>query len=88
MTISAATNGSAETWQARGAAGWLAIAASPTFALMALFAAHDAHRIALCSSGSNLLPVDGMTAMYLLMSLFHLPPWLKLVSTARRAPQQ
>jgi hypothetical protein len=88
MTISAATNRSAETWQARGAAGWLAIAASPTFALMALFSVHDAHRIALCSSGSSLLSIDGMTAMYLLMSLFHLPPWLKLVSTARRAPHQ
>jgi hypothetical protein len=88
MTISAATNEGAGIGPARGAAGWLAIAASPTFALMALFSVHDAHRIALCSSGSNLLPVDGMTAMYLLMSLFHLPPWLKLVSTARRAPHQ
>ena len=85
MTTSAATNGSAGTWQARGAAGWLALAASPTFALMALFAVHHAHRVALCSSGSILLPIDGMTAMYLLMSLFHLPPWLKLASPAGRA---
>ena len=36
--------------------------------------------IALCSSGSSILPIDGMTAMYLLMSLFHLSPWLKLAS--------
>jgi hypothetical protein len=25
-----------------------------------------------------MLPTDGMSAMYLLMSLFHLSPWLKL----------
>ncbi|MCU4161698.1 hypothetical protein AiwAL_16585 [Acidiphilium sp. AL] len=37
--------------------------------------------IALCSSGSSILPIDGMTAMYLLMSLFHLSPWLKLASS-------
>ena len=32
------------------------------------------------SSGSSILPIDGMTVMYLLMSLFHLSPWLKLAS--------
>lgn len=85
MTTSAATNRSVGTWPARGAAGWLAIAASPTFALMALFAPHDAHRMALCTSGPSLLPIDSMTAMYLLMSLFHLPPWLKLATAAGRA---
>jgi hypothetical protein len=64
---------------------WLALAASPTFALMGLIAANDAPRHMLCSSGSGLLPIDGMTAMYLLMSLFHLPPWLKLASGRPRA---
>ncbi|WEX11005.1 hypothetical protein [Chelativorans sp. AA-79] len=78
MAMSAANNGTAT-------AGWLAYAASPTFALMGLIAAHDAAGIALCSAGSGILPVDGMTAMYLLMSLFHLPPWLRLASTAGRA---
>jgi hypothetical protein len=56
----------------------LALAASPTFALLALIAANDGPMHALCSSGSSPIPVDGMTAMYLLMSLFHLPPWLNL----------
>ena len=64
----------------KGIAGWLALAASPTFALMAWIATNDAHPIALCSSGSSILPIDGMTAMYLLMSLFHLSPWLKHAS--------
>jgi hypothetical protein len=67
MTTSSAANEAGGTaWQIRGAAGWLALAASPTFALMA--------------SGSSILPIDGMTAMYLLMCLFHLSPWLKLAS--------
>lgn len=56
----------------------LGLAAAPTFAVMALIAASDAPPLALCTAGVTILPVDGMTAMYLLMSLFHLPPWLKL----------
>lgn len=80
ITSSAANKGSAKGWQKRGAAGWVALAASPTFALMAWIAANDAPPITLCSSGSSILPIDGMTAMYLLMSLFHLSPWLKLAS--------
>ncbi|HUB13032.1 MAG TPA: hypothetical protein VMB34_13855 [Acetobacteraceae bacterium] len=66
--------------QPRGATGWLALAASPTFALMALVAANDAAAMPYCSAASGLLPIGGMTAMYLLMSLFHLSPWLRLAS--------
>ena len=81
MTISAAANnGNARARQARDVAGWLALAASPTFALMAWMAANAAPTIAFCSPGSSLPPVSGMTTMYLLMSLFHLSPWLKLAS--------
>ena len=79
-TSATATTASASAWQARGAAGWLALAASPTFALMAWIAATDARPMALCSSGPGIVPIGGMTAMYLLMCLFHLPPWLKLAS--------
>jgi hypothetical protein len=61
-------------------AGWLALTASPTFALMAWIAANDARPMAFCSLGSSILPIDGMTTMYVLMSLFHLSPWLKLAS--------
>lgn len=64
--------------KATGKTAWLALAASPVFAAMALVSATDAPPLALCAAGATLLPVDGMTAMYLLMSLFHLPPWLKL----------
>jgi hypothetical protein len=80
MPTSSANKGSATSWRARGAAGWLALAASPTFGFMAWIAANEALPMPLCSSGSRILPIDGMTAMYLLMSLFHLSPWLKFAS--------
>jgi hypothetical protein len=35
---------------------------------------------ALCSGAS---PLSGMIPMYLLMSAFHLAPWLKLISSRR-----
>jgi hypothetical protein len=79
-TFSTTNKGSVRAWPARGAAGGLALAASPTFALVAWMAANDAPPIALCSPGSSILPIDGMTTMYVLMSLFHLSPWLKLAS--------
>lgn len=63
--------------QACGAGGWLALAAAPTFAVMAWAVSGS---MAICASGSGALPLDGMAWMYLLMGLFHLPPWLKLVS--------
>ncbi len=90
MTTSAAANKSAaQSWEARGAAGWLSLAASPTFALMAWTAANHAPLIPLCSPGSSVLQIDGMTTMYGLMSLFHLAPWLKLASNSSgRAPNR
>jgi hypothetical protein len=77
MTLSTAAN---KGCARRGAAGWLVLAASPTFALMAWVAASETTPMALCSAGSSLLPLDGMQMMYALMSLFHLAPWLTLVS--------
>lgn len=73
----------APTWQTRDAASWLGLAASPTFALMAWISAIDASEIPICSSGTGMLPF-GMAWMYLLMSLFHLSPWLKLASSLAR----
>jgi hypothetical protein len=64
----------------RGAAGWLGLTASPTFALMAWISVNGASQTTICSSASGGLPINGMACMYLLMSVFHLSPWLKLAS--------
>ena len=62
-------------------ARWLALAAAPTFALMALAsAAHPAPAICAMAGG----PSGGMTAMYGLMALFHLSPWLTLTQPRPR----
>ena len=65
-----------------GAADWLSLAAAPTFALMALLTGvlGGGPLDALCAAAS---PLGGMVPMYLLMSAFHLAPWLKLVSGRR-----
>ncbi|MCJ8054690.1 hypothetical protein GB928_006930 [Shinella curvata] len=57
---------------------WPALAASPTFALMALVSALDVSQMSICGTGANPSPLGSMTVMYLLMTLFHLAPWLKL----------
>ena len=66
---------------ARGAADWLGLAAAPTFSLMALVTAIGGEPQLLCSAAHLASPLDGMVAMYLLMSAFHSRPWLKLIST-------
>jgi hypothetical protein len=61
------------------AAEWLGLAAAPTFAVMALATAvaSDGTMGALCGPGG--WPLDGMAPMYLLMSAFHVSPWLRLM---------
>jgi hypothetical protein len=64
---------------ALGLAEWLCLAATPTFAIMAVLTGLGSSPMdRLCSSGSW-APLSGMVAMYLLMSAFHSPPWLKLI---------
>jgi hypothetical protein len=71
----------AEKEFALGAAGWLGLAAAPTFAIMALLTGFlGAGPPDMCSASS---PWNGMVAMYVLMSAFHLAPWLKLISSRR-----
>ena len=67
---------------ALGAAGWLGLAAAPTFAIMALLTAVSGGGSPLCSMASA-SPLTGMVPMYLLMSAFHSAPWLKLISSRR-----
>ncbi len=65
-------------------AGWLGLAATPTFAVMALLTAvlGGGQADMLCAAGHG-LSVGGMVLMYLLMSAFHSAAWLRLISGRR-----
>lgn len=60
----------------RGIIRWLSLAAAPTFAMMSLLTAIADDGSALCSAAGP-SALSGMAPMYLLMSAFHLRPWLK-----------
>ncbi|MEI9408015.1 MULTISPECIES: hypothetical protein [Mesorhizobium] len=75
--------GSAENAAPRGIADWLCLAAAPTFALMALLSRLQGGDTAMPCMGASPLAgpiLTGMPAMYLLMSAFHLAPWLRVIS--------
>ncbi len=61
---------------------WLSLAAAPTFAVMALLESIHGGSMPdmLCSAAQDASPMTGMVPMYLLMSAFHLAPWLRLLS--------
>jgi hypothetical protein len=65
-----------------GVTNALALAAAPSFALMALlsgvWAGAGPDMFCPAMPGGSLL--GGMVPMYLLMSIFHAAPWLKLIS--------
>lgn len=69
---------------ARHLARWLGLAATPTFAVMAMLTAVLGAGPAdmLCSAGHG-LSLGGMVPMYLLMSAF-LAAWLRLIAGWRR----
>ena len=59
------------------------LAATPVFAIMALFTAVTGGGPAdLLCSAAHASPLGGMVPMYLLMSAFHMAPWLRLIAKA------
>ena len=67
---------------ALGIADWLCLAAAPTFAIMALLTGvlGGGRMPMMCSAAQGASPLSGMVLMYVLMSAFHLAPWLRLIS--------
>ena len=66
-------------------ADWVCLAATPTFAVLALLAAAPGSSHEMMGSTAHASPLNGMVLMYVLMSAFHTPPWLKLVSRRSRS---
>lgn len=65
------------------AADWLCLAAAPTFAIMALLTGLSGNPMEMfCMHTGS--PLGGMVPMYLLMSAFHVPPWLTLIARWRK----
>jgi len=68
---------------ARHLARWLGLAATPTFAIMAVMTAVlGGPADMLCGAGQGSL-LGGMVPMYLLMSAFHSAAWLRLIAERR-----
>lgn len=64
-------------------ARWLGLAATPTFAIMALLTAVLGEGPdMLCGAGQGSL-LGGMVPMYLLMGAFHAGAWLKVIAERR-----
>jgi hypothetical protein len=64
---------------------WLGLAAAPSFAIMGLWTALvGVPPDIMCMAMPAALPIGGMTLMYLLMSVFHLSPWLTLIASRRQ----
>lgn len=70
---------------ALGAAGWLGLAAAPTFLIMGLLTGGLGGGKMAMICGGALEPswLGGMAPMYLLMGAFHSAPWLKLITSRR-----
>ena len=59
----------------------LALAAAPTFALLALWTAFAGNRSdMLCMAMDDASLLNGMALMYAFMSVFHAAPWLEAIS--------
>jgi hypothetical protein len=66
---------------ASNVADWLGLAAAPAFALMALWTVFFGGQPDMaCMATQGSWSMSGMAVMYVLMSAFHLAPWLRLFS--------
>jgi NADPH:quinone reductase-like Zn-dependent oxidoreductase len=70
-----------------GLSEWPCLAATPTFAIMALLTGLGGNPLNALCSAAQAAPLNEMTLMYLLMSAFHSPPWLRLGSVLWKTRQ-
>lgn len=69
------------------AARWLSLAATPTFAAMAVLTSVSGGHGSLCSSAMpSFLPGDPMVWMYVLMSVFHSASWIEVCKLRQLPP--
>ena len=81
IPIEGGSRGAGGAAAARVAADWLSLAAAPIFATMALMTAVlGGGAEPLCSATQHASLMSGMVPMYVLMSAFHVAPWLKLIA--------
>jgi hypothetical protein len=73
-----------------GATEWLSLAAAPTFGIMALLSivVSDERLALICSTAHGASWLIGMVPMYMLMSAFHLGPWLRLIANRRSSARR
>lgn len=62
-----------------GAADWLSLAATPSFALMAVLTAAHGQMDMFCVTADHGSLLGGMVPMYLMMGIFHSAPWVRLI---------
>jgi len=79
---------STRTFSAR-ALRLLCLAPTPTFALLGLLCAAQEGSLEslVCSAGHGSSPLTGMVSMYLLMSVFHSAPWIRMIAQRQRTEQ-
>ncbi len=66
----------------------LSLAAAPSFAVMALLAAvQDGNKDMMCSGAHDASPLTGMLAMYVMMSVLHAAPWLRVIRRQQGLPE-
>lgn len=76
QTVAQAGQSGTSAGKAARFASCLCQAASPTFAVMALICAIAGNTDPICSATHGTFAFGGMSTMYWLMSVFHLPAWL------------
>lgn len=82
--------GRSQKWPKVNADRLLSFVAAPAFAIMALLTGiQDGGMPGMpCSAVHHASPLTGMVTMYLLMSAFHLAPWLRLIANRRKGACQ